>query len=90
MGDILDEAYAIAQCKDCPWYKSCISPMRFTAEDIRRQLEYQPREQASPHRPTSVWKASFPVWHPPPRTPCWRAALSLSTACAPVPSLPSG
>ncbi len=39
MGDILDEAYAIAQCKDCPWYKSCISPMRFTAEDIRRQLE---------------------------------------------------
>jgi len=39
MGDVLDEAYAIAQCKDCPWYKSCISPMRFTAEDIRRQLE---------------------------------------------------
>jgi len=39
MGDILDEAYAIAQCKDCPWYKSCIMPMRFTAEDIRRQLE---------------------------------------------------
>jgi hypothetical protein len=39
MGDILDEAYAIAQCKDCPWYKSCITPMRFTAEDIRRQLE---------------------------------------------------
>ncbi len=39
MGDVLDEAYAIAQCKDCPWYKSCILPMRFTAEDIRRQLE---------------------------------------------------
>ena len=39
MGDILDEAYAIAQCKDCPWYKSCVMPMRFTAEDIRRQLE---------------------------------------------------
>lgn len=39
MSDILDEAYAIAQCKDCPWYKSCITPMRFTAEDIRRQLE---------------------------------------------------
>ncbi len=39
MSDILDEAYAIAQCKDCPWYKSCVSPMRFTAEDIRRQLE---------------------------------------------------
>ena len=39
MGDVLDEAYAIAQCKDCPWYKSCVTPMRFTAEDIRRQLE---------------------------------------------------
>ena len=39
MSDVLDEAYAIAQCKDCPWYKSCITPMRFTAEDIRRQLE---------------------------------------------------
>lgn len=39
MGDVLDEAYAIAQCKDCPWYKSCVMPMRFTTEDIRRQLE---------------------------------------------------
>jgi len=39
MGDVLDEAYGIAQCKECPWYKSCVVPMRFTAEDIRRQLE---------------------------------------------------
>ena len=39
MGDILNEAYVIAQCKECPWYKSCITPMRFTTEDIRRQLE---------------------------------------------------
>ncbi len=39
MSDVLDEAYAIAQCKDCPWYKSCVMPMRFTAEDIRRQIE---------------------------------------------------
>ena len=39
MSDILNEAYGIAQCKDCPWYKSCVAPMRFTAEDIRRQLE---------------------------------------------------
>ena len=39
MGDVLDEAYAVAQCKECPWYKSCVIPMRFTAEDIRRQLE---------------------------------------------------
>ncbi|MFC2071930.1 hypothetical protein ACFLUU_04345 [Chloroflexota bacterium] len=39
MSDILNEAYEIAQCKECPWYKSCVAPMRFTAEDIRRQLE---------------------------------------------------
>ncbi len=39
MGDILDEAYGLVQCKECPWYKTCVMPMRFTAEDIRRQLE---------------------------------------------------
>ena len=39
MSDILDEAYAIAQCKDCPWYKSCATPMKFSTEDIRRQME---------------------------------------------------
>lgn len=39
MGDVLDEAYALVQCKECPWYKTCVMPMRFTAEDIRRQLE---------------------------------------------------
>ena len=39
MGDILNEAYGIAECKECPWYKACVMPMRFTAEDIRRQIE---------------------------------------------------
>lgn len=39
MSDVLDEAHGIAQCKECPWYKSCVIPMKFTAEDIRRQLE---------------------------------------------------
>ena len=42
MSDILDEAYGIVQCKECPWYKQCILPMRFTAEDIRHQLESTP------------------------------------------------
>lgn len=42
MGDILNEAYRIVQCKECPWYKSCVTPLRFTAEDIRRQLESSP------------------------------------------------
>jgi len=39
MDDILNEAYGIVQCRECPWYKSCVMPMRFTEEDIRRQLE---------------------------------------------------
>jgi hypothetical protein len=39
MSDVLDEAYGIAQCKECPWYRSCVTPMKFTVEDIRRQLE---------------------------------------------------
>ncbi len=39
MSGVLNEAYEIAQCKECPWYKSCVMPMKFTAEDIRRQLE---------------------------------------------------
>ena len=42
MNDVLNEAYGIVQCKECPWYKSCVMPMRFTAEDIRRQLESSP------------------------------------------------
>ncbi|MFC1938531.1 hypothetical protein ACFLVS_06325, partial [Chloroflexota bacterium] len=42
MSDVLDEAYAVVQCKECPWYKSCVVPMRFAAEDIRRQLESTP------------------------------------------------
>ena len=35
MGDILNEAYGVVQCKECPWYKSCVTPMKFTAEDLR-------------------------------------------------------
>jgi hypothetical protein len=42
MDDILNEAYGIIQCKDCPWYKMCVTPMKFTAEDLRRQMEQAP------------------------------------------------
>jgi hypothetical protein len=38
MGDILNEAYGVVQCKECPWYKACATPMRFTAEDLRKQM----------------------------------------------------
>lgn len=39
MDDIINEAYQIVQCKECPWYKACVTPMKFTTEDIRRQME---------------------------------------------------
>ncbi len=39
MGDILDEAADLIQCKECPWYKSCVMPMRFDAEELKRQLK---------------------------------------------------
>ena len=42
MGDILNEVYGVVQCKECPWYKSCVTPMRLTAEDLRKQLESSP------------------------------------------------
>ena len=42
MTDILDEAYGIVQCKECPWYKACVLPMKFSAEDVRRQMEQNP------------------------------------------------
>jgi hypothetical protein len=38
MSDIFDEASALVECKECPWYKSCVMPMRFTVDDLRRQL----------------------------------------------------
>lgn len=39
MDDILDEAAAIIRCKECPWYRSCVLPIRISPEDIRQQLE---------------------------------------------------
>lgn len=42
MGDILNEAYGVVQCKECPWYKACVTPMKFTAEDLRKQIESSP------------------------------------------------
>lgn len=48
MGDVLDEVYGVVQCKECPWYKSCVTPMRFTAEDLRRQIEQTPGMNVAP------------------------------------------
>jgi len=34
MGDILDEATAILRCRECPWYKNCVTPLQVSPEDI--------------------------------------------------------
>ncbi len=34
MGDILDEVTALIRCKECPWYKHCITPIQVNAEDL--------------------------------------------------------
>ena len=39
MDNILDEASAFLQCRECPWYKNCVMPMQFSAEDMKRQLK---------------------------------------------------
>ncbi len=38
MSDILDEASEFLECKECPWYKSCVMPMRITPDDLKRQI----------------------------------------------------
>jgi hypothetical protein len=34
MGDILDEVTALIRCKECPWYKNCLTPVQVSVEDI--------------------------------------------------------
>jgi len=34
MGDILDEITALVRCKECPWYKNCLTPVQVNIEDI--------------------------------------------------------
>lgn len=42
MGDILDEASSFLECKECPWYKSCVTPMRFRADDLMKEMRQFP------------------------------------------------
>lgn len=48
MSDILDEASAVIQCKECTWYKACVLPVRFSIDDVRKQLEAQSPGQTPP------------------------------------------
>ena len=34
MGDILDEVTSLIRCKECPWYKNCVTPVQVSVEDI--------------------------------------------------------
>jgi len=48
MADILDEASALVQCKGCDWYRTCVLPVRFSLEDVRKQLEAAMPGQPAP------------------------------------------
>ncbi|MCX6013867.1 MAG: hypothetical protein NTV30_10815 [Chloroflexi bacterium] len=51
MSDILDEASALVQCKECPWYKACVTPMRINMEDVSGQLQRTlPMDDSSMHK----------------------------------------
>jgi hypothetical protein len=34
MADILDEITALVRCKECPWYKNCVTPVHVSMDDI--------------------------------------------------------
>ena len=34
MGDILDEVTALVRCRECAWYKNCVTPVQVSTEDI--------------------------------------------------------
>ena len=34
MGDILDEITALVRCKECHWYKNCVTPVQVSIDDI--------------------------------------------------------
>jgi hypothetical protein len=34
MGDILDEVAALVRCRECPWYKNCLTPIQVSVDDI--------------------------------------------------------
>ena len=40
MGDILEEASSLIECKECPWYKACVMPMRVGADDLAREMRH--------------------------------------------------
>ncbi len=51
MDNILEEASHLLQCKECPWYKSCVMPLHFPVKDFIKDNASSPArdnpEQAS-------------------------------------------
>jgi hypothetical protein len=36
MGDIIEEAGAVVQCRQCPWYKNCVMPMQIGSSEMNQ------------------------------------------------------
>lgn len=34
MADIVDKITALIRCKECPWYRNCLTPVQVSSEDI--------------------------------------------------------
>jgi hypothetical protein len=34
MGDIIEEAGAVVQCRQCPWFKNCVMPMQIGSNEL--------------------------------------------------------
>ena len=86
MSDILDETRNYLECGECPWYKLCVSPMRFTAEDIRRQISSQPGINQPNDAATQELMAKMAAAH---RIKCLKVVRYLSRNCVVAQNLPS-
>lgn len=42
MGDILEEASSFIECRECPWYRACVMPMRIGSDDLMREMRQMP------------------------------------------------
>ena len=36
MSDIIEEAGAVVQCRQCPWYKNCVMPMQIGSNELNQ------------------------------------------------------
>jgi hypothetical protein len=36
MGDIIEEAGAVVQCRQCPWFKNCVVPVQIGSSELNQ------------------------------------------------------